>query len=60
MPETWIFGGELIARVPVILSYRARHSMLRLPMDTTPTVPTWYWKAPGTAAKSSGVSRAGL
>jgi hypothetical protein len=58
--RAWIFGGELTARVPAVLSYYARHSMAQLPMDPTPVVPTRYWKPMGMATGSPGVSRAGL
>jgi hypothetical protein len=39
-PRAQIFGGMLTVRVPAVLSYRARHSMLLLHEDPTPMVPT--------------------
>jgi hypothetical protein len=50
----------LTAWVPMVLSYRARHSMSVLSEDATPVVPTRYWKPPGVATGSLSVSRTGL
>jgi hypothetical protein len=59
-PWTWIFGGVLVVRVPVVLSYCIRHSMSQFSEDLSPMVPTRYWTPPGATAKSPGMSRAGF